>query len=804
MLPQARVMARSLRRHEPSWTLDIALIGSSTQADNAGDEFHVVSIEDELGFDSEELVARHQPTELVTMLVPRLLRERCRRGSGPVIHLPATTWIVDELGPLTAPLCDHSLLLAPRAGADPPDDGLEPTSRQLTKTGWITAQLMAVDGSGDAQHFLTWWIQRLDAMIGAPDGSVWGHRRENRRWMHRLLELAPARFGAAILEDPGCNLSIWNLHEHSLQESESGILVDGRWPLRFLDLSGFEPDHPYRLSATCSRIRLSRIPVLKALSARYAQQLLDSGWTDASRQADVGRRLANGILFDETMQSLYASAWALGEDLGDPLSAPGTAALMTWLAGPAPRGGSHGVNRYLFARLARERPDVTAAYPVIDGADGPRLVAWSRVHGRHEMDIPDELLPAPGTESPREVSAPGAVVATSAPARPGRGRERATEFQSAAVGVRVTGFFEHILGLGAAARGYVRALEAVGVPLSTVTVSLDHLQASPELAPGYGRRSYEDVVAEGGHTFELLCVNADQLPHFVERLGEDHFHGPRIGVWGWETNSIPSRWGPAFELVDEIWVYSRFMAENIGSVAPVPVVAVPPPVQAPREDQTPLRLGVPEGFLFLFLFDYYSTPHRKNPVGLIQAFKAAFAPGEGPRLLIKTINADAWPLAEEEVLWAADGRADIHVIDRSLSSAEKDALMATCDCYVSLHRSEGFGLTMAEAMSIGKPVIATGYSGNLDFMTPDNSFLVEYEITRVGPGNPIYPADGEWAEPSVEHASALMRRVYDGPDAAARAGERARRDIARILSPHSTGAAMRRRLQQLADQKARP
>ena len=189
------------------------------------------------------------------------------------------------------------------------------------------------------------------------------------------------------------------------------------------------------------------------------------------------------------------------------------------------------------------------------------------------------------------------------------------------------------------------------------------------------------------------------------------------------------------------------MAQNIGAVAPVPVIALPPPVEAPAGIARPLRLGVPPGFLFLFMFDYLSTIQRKNPVGLIEAFKSAFAAGEGPQLLIKTINAPLRPYAEEEVLWAVEGRPDIHVIDRSLSGEEKDAVMLACDCYVSLHRSEGFGLTLAEAMAIGKPVIGTGYSGNVDFMDENNSFLVDYEITRVGPGNEIYPPEGEWADP---------------------------------------------------------
>jgi glycosyltransferase involved in cell wall biosynthesis len=333
--------------------------------------------------------------------------------------------------------------------------------------------------------------------------------------------------------------------------------------------------------------------------------------------------------------------------------------------------------------------------------------------------------------------------------------------------------------------------------VTTVSVPLHHLALPVALADEYGRHGFEDLVHEGHHGFEIIAVNADELPDLVERLGEDYFQGTRIGIWGWETDSIPARWRDAFALIDEIWVYSRFMADNIGAVAPVPVLALPPPVDPPPEPAAPLRLGVPDGFLFLFVFDYLSTVQRKNPVGLISAFKRAFAPGEGPRLLIKSINAPLRPLAEEEVLWAAHGRPDIHVIDRSLTGEELGGLMAACDCYVSLHRSEGFGLTLAEAMAIGKPVIGTRYSGNVDFMNADNSYLVDFKIGRVGPDCEIYPPEGTWAEPSVEHAAELMRRVYGEPGEARARGERARADVSRLLSPASTGRAMRERLERL-------
>ncbi len=676
---------------------------------------------------------------------------------------------------------------------------------------------MAVDASAGARDFLRWWSGHVEQALGSLDALSVGDRPEDRPWLSRFLELAPARFSTGVLDDPGCNLSMWNLDRHTLEQGTSGIVVDGHAQLRFLNLPGFDPDRPYRLAAGASRARVSRSPVLRELCARYAQELRESGWNDAEHRHEVGRRLFDGLVYDDALRAIYGRALALGEDFGDVFGEQGSRAFLEWLAQPAPRGGTRGVNRYVFYRVSRERADVLRAYPDLDDEqDAAGFLAWCRAFGAHELGIPDRFMPGGSGVATRRAPAAATAPSVDPAVRPARandangskpaggaGARPATAVPAGELAVRLTGYMGHTLGLGAAARAYAEGLTAAGVPVSTVSVPLHHLALPVALEEAYGRHGFEDLVHGSRHGFEIVAVNADELPDFVARLGEDYFEGPRIGIWGWETNSIPARWRRAFELVQEIWVYSRFMAENIGAQAPVPVIALPPPVERPREPAAPDRLGLADGFLFLFAFDYLSTVQRKNPVGLIEAFRRAFAPGEGPRLLIKTINAPLRPLSEEELLWAADGREDISVIDRSLSTSELNGLMAGCDCYVSLHRAEGFGLTLAEAMSIGKPTIATGYSGNVDFMNDANSYLVDYEIGRVGPECEIYPPEGEWAEPSVEHAAELMRRVYVEREEAARKGAQAAEDVARLLSPAATGKRMRERLEEISGMSRR-
>ncbi len=837
-LPQARVLADSLRRHQPDWPHEILFVGRERQANAGGERPRLRSVAEELDVDIEHVIASHDEQDLISVLLPRVLKSYGARGGGPLLHLPPTSWVLGDLAPVQTALATRSVLLVPRMTADIPNDGLLPAREQMERAGRISDTIVGVDGTAAADGFLTWWSGHVEQTLGSFDGRRAGARPEDRPWLARLLELAPARFATAVLDDPGCNLSLWNLHLHSLQSTPNGTLVDGRRPLRWLDLPGFRPDRPHQLSANASRVRISRSPTLRELCLAYAGELQRAGWSAVDRRQDIGRRLADGLVYDDAVDALRSRAESLGERYDDLFGEDGKdpGAFTCWLEGPAPAGAGHGVNRYVYYRVARERPDVVRAYPDLDGPDGADYVEWCWVFGREEVSIPERFMPpkpgttaapalapdgerasresggrapapeenapAPANNVPRPAEKAGAESTASAspPAVPGPDGRTGAAQNGSQLAVRVTGYLSHTLGLGAAGRGYARALQAAGVAVSTASVPLHHLELPVELKDGYGRHGFEDVAHDGvHHGFEIVAVNADELPSFVARLGEDYFQGPRIGIWGWETDTIPVRWQRAFALVREIWVYSRFMAENIGAVAPVPTIALPPPVQAPVEPASPLRLDLPadDDFLFLFVFDYLSTIQRKNPVGLIEAFKRAFAPGEGPQLLLKTINGPLRPLAEEEVLWAAHGRPDIHVIDRSLSGSELNGLMAGCDCYVSLHRSEGFGLTMAEAMAIGKPVIGTGYSGNLDFMNSQNSYLVEYELSRVGPDCEIYPPEGTWAQPSVEHAAQLMRQVVERPQEAAATGARAREDIARELSPQATGEAMRRRLEEL-------
>jgi len=373
--------------------------------------------------------------------------------------------------------------------------------------------------------------------------------------------------------------------------------------------------------------------------------------------------------------------------------------------------------------------------------------------------------------------------------------------QLASLGVNAVGYLRGGLGLGQAARLYIQALHEAGVPVRTTTVDVN----LPDVVGPDGRRAqvkttdFADLHVEGELPFNLICVNAPELPALYASLGAEFFENRHtIGVWAWEVDVVPPSWDRAFGLVDEIWVYSRYVQEIVSNASPVPVVRIPLPIVAPPPGADIAGLHLPDGFVFLFLFDFYSTLARKNPLGLVDAFTRAFAPGEGPQLVLKSHNGDFKPERLARLREAAGDRPDIHIVDRFLASSEMAALMRRADCYVSLHRAEGFGLTLGETMALGKPVVATGFSANLDFMTAENSYLVRHTETLVGEEGENYPAHGTWAEPDLDHAAQLMREVWENPDEARARGVRAQREIAEHFSMEAVGRVARERLKRLA------
>jgi glycosyltransferase involved in cell wall biosynthesis len=350
------------------------------------------------------------------------------------------------------------------------------------------------------------------------------------------------------------------------------------------------------------------------------------------------------------------------------------------------------------------------------------------------------------------------------------------------------------MGTGEHGRQLVGAIGSQGFRVELVTLLPDGPPEDDALEPDLDTPDADKRFAH----FSLLCVNADMVPLTAAQLGRKFFSGYTIGYWAWEVSAFPAQFRSAFDYVDEVWTGSRHVCAAISAAGHRPVQVIPQPVSLdPGARAAAPPQGFPNGFCFLFAFDFLSVFERKNPLAVIRAFKRAFPDPSEATLVIKSLNSHRDPSAHAQLVAAAQ-RTDIHLIDRRLTRSERDGLMNAADCYVSLHRAEGFGYTLAEAMWLAKPVIATGYSGNLDFMTADNSYAIDYRLVPIGSGHAPYPADGVWAEPDVDHAARIMRHVFEHRDEAQARGLLAARDIARTHGPEAAGRAMVERLSTLS------
>jgi glycosyltransferase involved in cell wall biosynthesis len=773
-LGQAEVLAESFLEHHPSGAVSVLVVDDRDRLVESKPGLYDLLRPEDLPIPRfDGMAAMYDITELCTAVKPWLLRHLLDKGGEPIAYFDPDICFYGGVGELFDLARGRQIVLTPHMTNPFPDDAHRPSSQHVLAAGAYNLGFIAL-GPGEAStELLDWWSARLrfDCIVDVRNDYF-----VDQRW----FDLVPGMFPVtALVHDPGINVAYWNLHERELRAGSDGRLLVGDAPLKFFHFSGFDPRSPVELSRHQTRFRLRETPVLADLCSDYAKRVI----AHAPRFGETRwpfDKLADGRPLTHILRRLYREGERAGAFELSPFTIEGTEEFIAWLAEVAPDAPGEGINRY-WTYIYRNRPDLQVAFPALAGADGERYLQWIVHHAPVDAEsrglIPRQSGPQPGNDHHAETEP-----VFSSPA----------DEDEPVWGVNVAGYMESEVGVGEAARAAISALDAARIPLLPV-----HGPWRPEIRQGHRFTTFrpQDAV----FPVNLLCVNADMTERWLAEAGPGFRAGRyTIGLWWWEVTAWPEQWLGAFDLVDEVWVATDHIHAALAPVATVPVTKITLPVRAPTPRlRTRADLGLPEGFLFLFMFDYCSIVERKNPFDVIEAFIRAFDSGEGATLAIKCINQDADPTAHERLRLAAAHHPDIHIIEGYVSAADKNSMMASADCYVSLHRSEGFGLTLAESLLLGKPVIATRYGGNLDFMAADASWLVDAEMVPIGSGNEPYPAGGEWAQPDVAQASRYMREIFEDPAAARERSARGAAAIRRTHSPQAAGATMAARLELL-------
>jgi glycosyltransferase involved in cell wall biosynthesis len=370
------------------------------------------------------------------------------------------------------------------------------------------------------------------------------------------------------------------------------------------------------------------------------------------------------------------------------------------------------------------------------------------------------------------------INATDVTSLPGAGK-------ALAPGIGHYGLFRAEIGIGQAARLLAGAIRTAGIPLTLHNISLEQFESKVNFDAEEQLVSPYDTI--------LLHFNADTFLDLFDRFPlAALFRRRRIGHWVWELPVLPPQWVPALGKVHEVWAPSRFVAETIAGATKKLVRVVPYsiPVQDYSQSEARENLNLPrDAFIFLTIFDTNSFPTRKNPLGTIRAFIDAF-PNHGassPILVIKCHGRGNRGAEFEKIRELSSRDSRLLLIDRVFSEHAMALLQAACDCLISLHRAEGFGLNIAECMAKGKIVVATNFSGNTDFTRPENSLLVPYEMAEVGKQGYIYGAGQWWAEPDHDAAVAAIRRAHSNGSDVKRLASRAREDIMQQYSLAAVG-----------------
>lgn len=786
-LHYARTLMQSVAQHHPQAKLYCVIVDTDAGPAATATEFALLALS-EIGLPfGDEFMFQYSILELNTAVKPWAMQHLLDQGHETVLYIDPDILLYRPLEEVMRLLEDGSaIVLTPHLLA-PMTDAFSPGELAIRMAGTYNLGFCAVGNRAPARAFLRWWQGKLERnCVNDFPGGVF----VDQSW----VDLVPGMFGdVAILRHPGYNVAYWNLAQREFTGDSRSPLVNGH-PLAFFHYSGIDPENPRPISKHQNRHSLDSVnPIVRTLVLAYCETVRDNGIA-TYRQCPYGfATFSDGTPIAQAFRTRFRLSAELRAKAGaHPFDHPEA------FNGVTAFSASPRLNEIYFYFLGRS-PDPTAlqnyahtcdtlpgflrlAIGVGRSPESRRNRHWKRrlllwpLWQLFKSAFPDvqtrghdgALAPQPAT-SRMPVSSPA----------------------SAEAGINLVGYIASEHGVGEAARSLARACRASGVPYSVVDVGYQStsLQRDTQALAGASKNRF---------AIDVVYVNADQTLATLAHLQAKGLQSAyKIGFWHWEQPVLPDIYRASFNGLDEIWVPSTFVRQAVEAVSPVPVVVIPHAMQvraSPGVQRS--RFGLPQDkLLALVMYDVASYQYRKNPQAAIAAFRKAMHGRTDAILVIKTINGDSHPDAETELKTHLADLPGTVFIDQFLTRQEVWDLQSCCDMLISLHRAEGFGLVPAEMMALGKPVVATGWSANMDFMTADNSMPVRFRLEPLREAIGSYPAGPPWAEADIDHAASCIRQLLDEPALRKRLGDQAALDISAKLHPQVVGELVKNRLQ---------
>ena len=843
----ARVWAKSVAAHHPGVDVYLFLADRSEgDIDPAIEPFQLIEASELAVPDFERFCFRYEVMEFNTAIKPYCFSYLMTKGYQNVIYMDPDTCIYAPLNEVLARLDEgaptvltpHSLF--PNEQSEPPNDFT------FLRAGVYNLGFMALRDTAAVRDLVSWWERRLVQYClndRLHDGLF-----VDQKWIDLWPAYCP---GTVILSHPGYNVAYWNLDERKLRMRDGAVMVNES-PLVFIHYSGIEPGNKSLLSKHQTRLTPRDLGDAVGLFKHYHDDLDRHG-----RNIAQCWRYAYGT-FSNGAEIPNIARWFYREHLepynGDPYSS-----LIPILNSPAdidpnPNGVVTRLSHYLW----QLRVDLKHAFDPNDGASQIQYSHWFVDTAQREMGVPDCLIAPVKTRlaelasqmrsarkpisfrtissraartafkvamvtipyvrplyryinpayrrailtSLTKVGWPDVPVEPTRPVSSGPGTSPPMEVAASPPsalqdGLSIIGYPYGEFGVGEALRSLARSTIAASIPTEIYNFDT-HVRARQK------DRSVQHLVTDQlDRKVNVLCINADMLKDSISAIGGAAFDG-RYNIVRpfWELSHIHRSWIPILKTMDEIWAPTEFVRKAFSESVHRPVIHIPVAVDvAMPRNPSRTRFGLPsQRFLFLFSFDLASYSQRKNPGAVIDAFLDAFGADDDANvgLVIKTmgVSRDDTDVARLRKRTGNDPR--MYLINKTLDRLDSIELVATCDAYVSLHRSEGFGFGLAEAMLLAKPVIGTNYSGASDFLNDQTGFPIRYKLVSVREHDYAHYQPGQvWADPDIDHASNTMMAVYEDQVHARKIGWAARHYMLENHSPAAVGRLIRSRLIQL-------